>query len=172
MKSEMKIDKSILGIAGEFAVAAELCRRNMYAQLTLGHLKRTDLLVFSEETHKLVRIEVKSKQGREFPNCKGIYGQNVFLVFVDYQGKDEEEPPDFYILSVADWVAHVKQCEKVYRGKHPDRRTTIDEYNCLVLLDEVSNKQPYRGCSVLSKDIREHKGDWKKISGFLGIVSK
>ena len=34
----MKIEKSILGVAGEFAVAAELCRRNIYAQLTLGVL--------------------------------------------------------------------------------------------------------------------------------------
>jgi hypothetical protein len=32
----MAIDKSILGVAGEFAVAAELCRWGMYAQLTLG----------------------------------------------------------------------------------------------------------------------------------------
>ena len=43
----MKIDKSILGVAGEFAVASELCKRNIYAQLTLGNQKRVDLLVFS-----------------------------------------------------------------------------------------------------------------------------
>jgi hypothetical protein len=34
-----------IGLAGEYAVAAELCRRGFYAQLTLGHHKKTDLLV-------------------------------------------------------------------------------------------------------------------------------
>ena len=32
-------------MAGEYAVASELCRRGHYAQLTLGHHKKTDLLV-------------------------------------------------------------------------------------------------------------------------------
>jgi hypothetical protein len=53
----LKISKSALGLAAEFAVASELCRRNIYAQLTLGHQKRTDLLIFSEDD-KLLRIEV------------------------------------------------------------------------------------------------------------------
>jgi hypothetical protein len=43
-----KINKDILGLAGEFAVASELCRRNIYAQLTLGLRKRTDILVETE----------------------------------------------------------------------------------------------------------------------------
>lgn len=86
----MAIDKSILGVAGEFAVAAELCRRGIYAQLTLGHRKRTDLLVVSE-TGRMYRIEVKAKQGRDWPNCRGISGQDSFLVFVDSAGKQDTE---------------------------------------------------------------------------------
>jgi hypothetical protein len=39
------IEKEYLGLEAEFAVASELCRRDMYAQLTLGRRKRTDLLV-------------------------------------------------------------------------------------------------------------------------------
>jgi hypothetical protein len=42
----MLISRNTLGLAAEFAVASELCRRNVYAQLTLGHQKRTDLLIF------------------------------------------------------------------------------------------------------------------------------
>jgi len=53
----MIIDRSILGITGEFAVAAELCRRNIYAQLTLGNQKRIDLLTMSH-TSKFLKIEV------------------------------------------------------------------------------------------------------------------
>ncbi|MBI9037603.1 MAG: hypothetical protein JEY97_05670 [Bacteroidales bacterium] len=57
----MKIRKSILGVSGEYYVAAELGKRNIYAQLTLGNQKRTDLLIFSEENDKLLKIEVKCK---------------------------------------------------------------------------------------------------------------
>jgi hypothetical protein len=42
-------EKSVLGVAGEFAVTSELCRRNIYAQLTLGNQKRIDLLTMSRE---------------------------------------------------------------------------------------------------------------------------
>jgi len=62
---EMKIPKDTLGLAAEFAVASELCRRNIYAQLTLGLRKRTDILVETERG--MLRIQVKGKQGREWP---------------------------------------------------------------------------------------------------------
>lgn len=38
------IDRTLLGVAGEFSVATELCRRNIYAQPTFGNQKRVDLL--------------------------------------------------------------------------------------------------------------------------------
>ena len=60
----MKIGKSILGITGKYYVAAELGKRNIYAQLTLGNQKRADLLIFSEENDKLLKIEVKCRQGK------------------------------------------------------------------------------------------------------------
>jgi len=58
-----KISKETLGVAGEFAVAAELCRRNIYAQPTFGHQKRMDLLAFAGG--KMLRIEVKAKQDED-----------------------------------------------------------------------------------------------------------
>lgn len=75
--------RGTLGIAAEYAVASELCRRGIYAQLTLGHQKKTDLLVFFE-SGQLARIEVKAKQGREWPNCKGISRSDTYLVFVGW----------------------------------------------------------------------------------------
>ena len=57
------IAKDILGLTAEFACDSELCRRNIYTQLTLGSQKRTDL---STETEKgTLRIQVKGKQAGE-----------------------------------------------------------------------------------------------------------
>ena len=74
------VSRSTLGLAAEYAVASELCRRNVYAQLTLGNQKRTDLLVFSE-SGQLARLEVKGKQGGTWPSCRGVSGRRTFLIF-------------------------------------------------------------------------------------------
>ncbi len=88
----MAIERDTLGLAGEYAVASELCRRGMYAQLTLGHKKRTDLLVESGDT--FFRVEVKTKQRSEWPAVKGIYGNSI-LVFVVFFNKNKKRPTRF-----------------------------------------------------------------------------
>ena len=153
--------KQIVGLAAEFAVASELCRRNIYAQLTLGHQKRTDLLICSED-NELLRIEVKGKQGKDWPNCKGIYGSNVILVLVDFAGKSELERPDFYILTVKDWVDFVEGEIEEMRAR--GKRVELDDRNVPVWLDEVNAQgQPYKGIGVRPEKIQRHKEKWDKI---------
>jgi len=153
--------KQMVGLAAELAVASELCRRDIYAQLTFGHQKRTDLLIYREDG-ELLRIEVKGKQGRDWPNCKGIYGSNVILVLVDFAGKSELERPDFYILTVEDWVDFVEEEIEKARGK--GKRIEIDERNVPVWLDEVNAQgRPYRGIGVRPEKIQHHREKWDKI---------
>jgi hypothetical protein len=97
------IPKDTLGLAGEFAAASELCRRGIYAQLTLGNRKRTDLLV--EADQGMIRVQVKAKQGRVWPASRGVYGSDIVLILVDYHKKADSERPDFYILTPEDWVS-------------------------------------------------------------------
>ncbi len=165
-----KVSPTTLGLAAEFAVASELCRRNLYAQLTLGHQKRTDILVFSEDG-ELTRIEVKSKQGREWPNCRGIFGSNIFLVFVDYHVKDLTSRPDFYILSVNDWRRVLnKRVEEITR-KNPKKKITIDLENVSVFLDEINRYgKPYRGMSIRPSDLIRYKEKWEKIAKAVSVA--
>src|SRR5438876_5198991 len=100
----MAIARDTLGLAGEFAAASELCRRGVYAQLTLGNRKRTDLLV-DADAGTMLRIQVKAKQGREWPGVRGIYGESIALVLVDYERRNPSERPDFYVLFPKDWAA-------------------------------------------------------------------
>lgn len=151
-------------MAPEFAVASELCCRNIYAQLTLGPPKRTDLLIFSTD-NKLLRIEVKGKQGREWPNCKGIYGEKVCLVFVDFAGKGEYERPDFYVLTVQDWV-HFVDGEI---AKRPEKQIELDERNVPIWTTELRARgKPQRGIGVRPEQIQHHKERWDKIAQMLG----
>lgn len=156
----MPIDKGILGIAGEFAVASELCRRNIYAQLTLGNQKRTDLLVYKGDSY--VRIEVKAKQGREWPNCKGVTG-DAFLVFVDFAQRGEGDRPDFYVLTADHWKSIMVGKRDAYHARYPDRHAEIID-NCLVFHSEVNKHgKPYKGCGVKPQDLRDHLERWDRV---------
>jgi len=137
----MPIAKDLLGLAGEFAVASELCRRNIYAQLTLGMRKRTDILVETERG--MLRIQVKGKQGKVWPGCKGIYGEDIILVFVDFANKKETERPDFYILTVEDWKKIIEK-ELILTGKVERGDVTIDDKNMPTWKDGLDMIKEYR----------------------------
>lgn len=152
------IPKETLGLAAEFAVASELCRRGIYAQLTLGNKKRTDLLIHDDETDNLLRIEVKAKQGRVWPNCKGIYGKNVMLIFVDYMNKTGNERPDFFILTVKDWKGLVTEVAK----QHDSVR--VNEHNVPVFTKQLKpDGKPYEGTGIRVAMIKKYQESWSKI---------
>jgi hypothetical protein len=155
------IPRETLGLAAEFAVASELCRRGFYAQLTLGNKKRTDLLIYDDDTDSFLRIEVKAKQGRDWPNCKGIYGKDVILIFVDYLNKQAHERPDFFVLTVEDWREVVTAVIAVYAGRYPD--AFINERNVAVWPSQLTNGKPYEGAGIKVAMIEQHREAWGKI---------
>lgn len=159
----MTVSKECIGLAAEFAVASELCKRGIYAQLTFGNKKRTDILVMSE--HDLfTRIEVKAKQGTTWPNCKGIYGNQVFLVLVDFSNRNEYERPDFYVMNSEDWLEVVNKEIRRIKDKNPGINIEIDSENVPVWVDQVNKYgKPYRGMGISPKMTQEYKEAWYKI---------
>ena len=152
----MQIDRLSLSLAAEYAVASELCRQNFYTQLTLGNLKRTDLLVLSENGN-VARVEVKAKQKRDWPACKGVNGEHSVLVFVDLENKKPFERPDFYILNSKNWKSLIMK-KKEYFGAKMD----INEDNVPVFPSQPG-KRTYYGVSVYVKDVSKFKDKWDKI---------
>lgn len=131
--------------------------------MTLGHQKRTDILVFSE-SDDFTRIEVKAKQGGDWPNCKGIFGRNVFLVFVDYQHKETSQRPDFFILSVKDWRKVLEKRVDEIQQKNPKRKIKITDENVSVFPEQIGpNGKPYAGMGIRSSDLIKYRECWDKI---------
>lgn len=153
----MPISTEALGLAGEYVVAAEFCRRNMYCQLTLGNRKKTDLIL--EANHQFYRVSVKTKQNRSWAKVTGIWEEHDLLVFVDYAGKADESLPDFYILDVPAWKSALKNIKR--RGKDP--RAKIDNHNTLVWPPTPGKKNGWKGCEVLVKDIEKLAIPWRKF---------
>ena len=54
------LDKTQIGLAGEYYVLAQLSARGFIASLTLGHAKGVDILVTNQEINKLFKVEVKT----------------------------------------------------------------------------------------------------------------
>ena len=150
----MKIPKETLSLAGEFAVASELCRRGVYAQLTLGNRKRTDLLIESDA--RMLRIQVKSKQTPTWPAVKGITGDDIYLVFVDFHKMDVLERPDFYVLSAKDWARFVAR-ELVDTGLVSQGKVKLSGENVPTYRDG------WLGMAITAKQLADFKEEWHKI---------
>jgi hypothetical protein len=155
----MAIPKEVLGLAGEFAAASELCRRGIYAQLTLGNRKRTDLLV--ETDGRMIRVQVKAKQGNVWPAFKGIWGKDIVLILVDYKKKALTDRPDFYILIPEDWVKVVTNT-LINTGKVAGGAVALSaEY-------VPTWKDGFVGMSLRAEHVVSFKDAWGKIEKLVG----
>ena len=160
----MEIVRECLSLAGEYAVASELARRNFYTQLTLGNMKKVDLISVIDDD-SFCRIEVKSKQGKTWGNIKGIKGNNAFLVFVDFDNKIHR--PDFYILSEEDWLAVVNIRVKERRKKKPNKKFYLNDDNEPIWPDQIKkNGKPYIGITLTPKLVEDYKEAWGKIISY------
>lgn len=144
----LSLSKEALGLAGEYAVASELCKRGIYAQLTLGNRKRTDLLVETDDS--MLRIQVKSKQKREWPGMKGISGNDIVLVLVDFEKKPVDSRPDFYVLTSHDWAQVIDAC-CIQPGHVKNGKVTISDCNIPTWSDG------YVGVGIKSVDVQAYK---------------
>lgn len=154
----MNLATETIGLAGEYAVAAELCRRGVYCQLTLGNRKKTDLIIETEE--RLFRVSVKAKQKQSWPRVKGIWQEGDLLVFVDYKGKEDEMPPDYYVLDVPAWKKVVNRIKK----RIEDPRAIINNENTLFWPASEGEKNGWIGCQVSVKDVTEFKNAWPTLN--------
>lgn len=83
--------------AGQFYVAAELCKREFLMSFPLGYAKETDLMVTSPKGTAF-RVEVKTQRTRNFWRYKQRdVSKDLFYIFVYLN--EIEQNPKFYILT-------------------------------------------------------------------------
>ena len=148
-----KLTRECLGLAGEYAVASELCRRHMYAQLTLGNHKETDILLETER--RMLRIQVKAKQSREWPSISGLHRSDDFLVLVDFEGKGDTDRPDFYVLGLEGWKA------LVHAEQQRQPSIAVDDQW------RVTWPDGWKGLNVMPGNVNAAKEQWGRISARL-----
>ncbi len=142
---QAKLSSELLGLAGEYAVASELCRHGVYAQLTLGNHKQTDILV--ETKDGMLRISVKTKQGNEWPR---VDGPDDFLVLVDLNGKHERDRPEFYILDITDWNQLIDDELQRNQGSTRDER------------GRFTYRDGFKGLNIKPEKVRTMLEQWRE----------
>jgi hypothetical protein len=153
------MDKQTLGLSAEFAVASELCRRDIYAQLTLGLRKSTDILIETETG--MLKIQVKGKKGKHWPAVKGISGKDMFLIFVDFENKQDTDRPDFYILNFEDWNNLAKN---IYDNHNDPRyKIELDENYRISYKKAGGNKVVWTGADIKLVQVKDFNDKWEKI---------
>ncbi len=101
----------------------------------------------------MVRVQVKAKQGTQWPGVHGISRSTDFLVLVDYQSKEVGEIPDFYVLGMRQWK-RILQMERIRKPGVVITRTY-----------RVVYPDGWKGVNLRVKDVMRAKEAWNRITG-------
>lgn len=92
----MDLNKQLVGVAGEYFVAAEMSRRGYLAAVTLRNSDGVDILVSSIEGNRQIAIQVKTTQrSPKWVLTKKVetnYSPNKYYVFVHMPTGSTESP--------------------------------------------------------------------------------
>ena len=100
----------LVGVSGEYFVAAELSRRGYIASITLRNTRGIDILAANADASRSVGIQVKTNRGKEKnwmlnEKAENAVSNTLFYVFVNLNGPDER--PAYHVVPskvVADYV--------------------------------------------------------------------
>ncbi|MDA1049702.1 MAG: hypothetical protein O3C40_04370 [Planctomycetota bacterium] len=101
-------DRNSTHLAGEYFVAAELCRMGYSVGMTIGNAKAIDILV--EKDGRMIPVQVKAikeKKSVGWPMMKDKVRQDVMYVFVLLNPSGMK--PDYYVATGKEAKAKVKQ---------------------------------------------------------------
>ncbi|WMI70072.1 hypothetical protein [Mangrovimonas sp. YM274] len=133
----MKINKQLVGVAGEYFVAAELSRRGYLAAITLRNSDGVDILTSNIDGSKSFAIQVKTTQDKK----KWVLNKKIedevtkdkYFVFVTLYS-DPSKYPDYIIIKGSDLGKFIKEGHQNWLknpGKKGQQRkdTSIREFN-------------------------------------------
>lgn len=122
MKNNNLDKKGIVGVAGEFFVAAELSQRGIVSTMTLKNTPKIDILATNLEKAKTANIQVKTmsvgnnagwRLGEKDEKPSSI--KNHFYVFVNLRG--EGQLPEYIIIPQKELAKHLYKDHREWLSK-------------------------------------------------------
>ncbi len=115
MSDVSKLESTLVGVAGEYYVAAELSLRGYLASITLRNSRGIDIIASSADGTRSVSIQVKTSSGGKpkwmlNQKAETFSSENHFYALVVLNGL--ESRPDFYIIPSNDLSKRVYESHK------------------------------------------------------------
>jgi len=161
----MTSNKNARGSSAQFFVAAELCRRDLVAVVTMGNTPNTDILCSNVEGTKFVHIQVKTFRPQDSTVAVGLkaeknYGQNFIWVLAGIPPKDSTDEFVYYIVPSKDMAFNVAEQHSMWlaasgRNGQPHKDTTMRSI-------EIPPKIARNGWSL-----EQYKNQWVTIEKLL-----
>jgi hypothetical protein len=109
----------LVGVSGEYFVAAELSRRGYIASITLRNTQGIDILAANADATRSVGIQVKTNRGKKKDwmlnqKAEGYQSKTLFYVFVNLKGSNQL--PDYHVVPSKDVADHVTQTHQEQRA--------------------------------------------------------
>ncbi len=119
---DIKLEKQLTGISGEFFAAAELAKRNFQVALTLGNAKGVDLFATNQITEKTFEVEVKTLRRR---NCFTLNYKRVKKgkIFIFIYLHDNDVEPEYFVLRGEEIINNP---EHFYGASFKSNRQTVN----------------------------------------------
>ncbi len=105
----------LVGVSGEYFVAAELSRRGYVASVTLRNSRGIDVVATNPEASRSVGIQVKTNRGSKKgwmlnEKAEGYYSDTLFYVFVNLNGPGQL--PDYHVVPSKVVATYIKKSHK------------------------------------------------------------
>ncbi|MFH1369121.1 MAG: hypothetical protein ABII64_08345 [Elusimicrobiota bacterium] len=115
-------DKSHRASASQFFVAAELCRRGLVANVTLGNCPNVDILCTDKSAKYFVHIQVKTflPGSRTCPvgiKAEKDYGDSFIWVIAGIPDPTQSDDFSYYIIPSKDMSENIREQHKIWVAK-------------------------------------------------------
>ncbi len=127
---------TLVGVAGEYFVAAELSRRGYVASITLRNTRGIDILVTNPDASRSAGVQVKTNSGKKKDwmlneKAEKYFSDTLFYIFVNLNG--HSQPPDYHIVPskvVANYIkkSHRKWLARPNRAGKPHKDTPMRHF--------------------------------------------
>lgn len=127
-----KINRVLVGVSGEYFVAAELSKIGYIASITLRNTKGVDILCSNSDATKTVGIQVKTNYGSNNSwildkKAENYIAGNLFYVFVNLN--KGQSPPKFFIVPSQDVASYVKNGHIKWLSNPKHKNTSMRKFD-------------------------------------------
>ena len=133
---EIQHDKSHRGSASQFYVAAELCRRGLVANVTLGNCPNVDVLCTNKEASRFVHVQVKtfvpgSRTCSVGKKAEKDFGESFFWILAGIPEPGQATDFLYYVIPSLEMSKNIREQHEVWastpgkKGQKRNGETTI-----------------------------------------------